>query len=74
MASPVIGNALRRRGLSPTVFNEGDMVDIGMPEQNIEKVWELIEKIPICMLSTWTGSELRSRPMDARPRRMENMM
>lgn len=50
------------------------MVDIGMPEQNLERVWELIEKIPICMLSTWTGTELRSRPMDARPRRKENMI
>ncbi len=36
------------------------------------RVWDLIEKISFCMLATWNGTELRSRPMDARPRRKEN--
>jgi general stress protein 26 len=37
-----------------------------------ERVWDLIDDIPICMLSTWTGQELRARPMDARGRPEEN--
>lgn len=42
------------------------------PEEVIDRVWELADKIDICMLTTWTGKEQRSRPMSARPRRDEN--
>lgn len=43
-----------------------------MAENDNERVWELTKKIPICMLSTWTGEKLRSRPMDARSRPEDN--
>src|SRR4051812_48895859 len=43
-----------------------------MAENDNDRVWELTKKIPICMLSTWTGQELRARPMDARSRPEEN--
>lgn len=42
------------------------------PEEVIDRVWELADKIDICMFTTWTGKEQRSRPMSARPRRDEN--
>lgn len=44
------------------------------PEEVIDRVWELAEKIDICMLTTWTGDEQHSRPMSARPRRQENVI
>ena len=43
-----------------------------MANDNVARVWDLMEKISFCMLATWNGSELRSRPMDARVRRKEN--
>lgn len=36
------------------------------------RVWELMEKISICMLANWDGGELRSRPMAAFVRRKNN--
>lgn len=42
------------------------------PEEVTDRVWELAGKIDICMLTTWTGQEQRSRPMSARPQRDEN--
>lgn len=41
------------------------------PDEIEDRVWALAEKIDICMLTTWTGREQRSRPMSARPRRDE---
>ena len=43
-----------------------------MANDDVARVWDLMEKISFCMLATWNGSELRSRPMDARVRRKEN--
>ena len=43
-----------------------------MANDEVERVWELMEKISICMLTTWDGNNLHSRPMDARSRRAEN--
>jgi len=37
-----------------------------------DRVWDLMEKISICMLANWDGKELRSRPMGAYVRRNEN--
>lgn len=45
-----------------------------MAENELERVWDLMEKISICMLTTWDGNNLHSRPMDARSRRAENMV
>jgi general stress protein 26 len=39
---------------------------------NIERVWDLMEKISTCMLANWDGEELRARPMGAYVRREEN--
>lgn len=42
------------------------------PAEVTERVWELAEKIDICMLTTWNGKQQRSRPMSARLQRDEN--
>lgn len=34
-----------------------------------ERVWDLMERFPVCTLSIWDGAELRSRPMAAFVRR-----
>jgi general stress protein 26 len=41
-------------------------------DDGISKVWELVEKIGFCMLTTQTGSDLRARPMSAYAERVEN--
>ena len=41
-------------------------------EEAIDRIWDLAKKIDICMLTTWTGSQQRSRPMSARVRREEH--
>ncbi len=43
-----------------------------MADNDTDRVWDLMKKIPICMLTTWDGTNLHSRPMDARTRRDEN--
>ena len=42
------------------------------PGEAIDRIWELAEKIDICMFTTWDGRQQRSRPMSARVRRAEN--
>jgi general stress protein 26 len=37
-----------------------------------DRVWELMKKISICMLTTWDGRELHARPMGAYVRREDN--
>lgn len=39
---------------------------------DISKVWELVDKIGFCMLTTQTGAVLRARPMSAYAERAEN--
>jgi general stress protein 26 len=34
-----------------------------------ERVWDLMEKFPVCTLTSWNGSQMRSRPMAAFVRR-----
>ncbi len=41
-------------------------------DDDIGKVWDLIERIGFCMLVTRIGSELRARPMSAYGERIEN--
>ena len=36
-----------------------------MAVNETDRAWELMKKIPICMLTTWDGGALRSRPMGA---------
>jgi general stress protein 26 len=43
-----------------------------MAGSDSDRVWELMEKISICMLTTHDGERLRSRPMAAFVRRDDN--
>jgi hypothetical protein len=36
---------------------------------NIHRVWDIIEKIGVCMLTTQFAGGLRARPLEARPDR-----
>jgi general stress protein 26 len=42
------------------------------PEEVRDRIWELAEKIDICMFTTWDGAEQRSRPLSARVRKVEH--
>jgi len=42
------------------------------PAEVVDRIWELAEKIDICMFTTWDGENQRSRPMSARVFRDEN--
>ncbi len=43
-----------------------------MADNDIDRVWELMKKIGICMLASWDGRELQARPMGAYVRYEEN--
>jgi len=43
-----------------------------MAENDVDRVWELMKKISICMLASWDGGELHARPMGAYVRREDN--
>jgi general stress protein 26 len=48
---------------------------ISYDPEDVERVWDLAEKISICMLATQEGpNTIRSRPMSAYPRKAENMI
>jgi general stress protein 26 len=36
---------------------------------NIDRVWDIVEKVGVCMLTTQFGDGLRARPLEARPDR-----
>jgi general stress protein 26 len=36
---------------------------------NIDRVWDIIEKVGVCMLTTQFAGGLRARPLEARPDR-----
>src|SRR5258707_437688 len=40
-----------------------------MSESDIDRVWEIMDDIPICMVTTHAGGRMRSRPMHAIPDR-----
>ena len=40
-----------------------------MAEQKIDRVWDIIEKVGVCMLTTRFDGGLRARPVEARPDR-----
>lgn len=42
------------------------------PHDDIARTWELMEKIRFCMLSTFDGTDIRSRPMAAHVEPLEN--
>ncbi len=45
------------------------------PDQDdVDRVWKLMEKINICMLASKDGEKIRSRPMGAKPRQSANVI
>jgi hypothetical protein len=38
-------------------------------QNNIDRVWDIIEKIGVCMLTTQFAGGLRTRPLEVRPDR-----
>jgi general stress protein 26 len=40
-----------------------------MSEKDNDRVWDIIEKVGVCMLTTQFGGGLRARPLEARPDR-----
>jgi hypothetical protein len=36
-------------------------------KDNIDRVWDIIEKVGVCMLTTQFVGGLRARPLEARP-------
>jgi len=45
-----------------------------MAEQEIERVWDIIEKVGVCMLTTRFDGGLRARPVEARPDRQAGLI
>jgi general stress protein 26 len=45
-----------------------------MSSQPIERVWDIIEKVGICMLTTRFAAGLRARPLEARPDRAASLI
>ena len=48
------------------------MAEIRTKQGEVERVWELMDKISIAMLTSWDGQELHSRPMAAHLARDES--
>ena len=42
------------------------------PEEVRDRIWELAEKIDVCMFTTWDGQEQQSRPLSARVSKSEH--
>ena len=42
------------------------------PEEVQDRIWELAEKIDICMFTTWDGEQQHSRPLSARVHREDH--
>jgi general stress protein 26 len=45
-----------------------------MAEEKIDRVWDIIEKVGVCMLTTRFAGGLRARPVEARPDRDAGMI
>jgi general stress protein 26 len=43
-----------------------------MAKPDVERLWQLMSSIPFCMLSTWDGERMHSRPMGAFFRREDS--
>lgn len=41
-------------------------------DDDVNRVWKLMEKIGVCMLASKDGEKIRARPMSAHPRHAEN--
>src|ERR671935_2443744 len=40
-----------------------------MSDEQLDRVWQIIEKVGVCMLTTRFAGGLRARPLEARPER-----
>jgi general stress protein 26 len=45
-----------------------------MADNKIDRVWDIIENVGVCMLTTRFSGGLRSRPLEARPDREESVI
>ena len=45
-----------------------------MTESNHDRVWDIVEKVGVCMLTTRFAGGLRARPVEARPDRMNGLI
>ncbi len=45
-----------------------------MTETDLDRVWDIMEDISVCMVTTHAGGKMRSRPMHAIPDRDENVI
>lgn len=45
-----------------------------MAENDVDRAWQLMESIRLCMFSNWDGRRIRSRPMSAFVRRDEGAL
>ncbi len=43
-------------------------------KENIDRVWDIIEKVGVCMLTTQFAGGLRARPLEARPDRKAGLI
>ena len=38
-------------------------------QAELDRVWDIIERVGVCMMTTWFSEGLRARPLEARPER-----
>jgi general stress protein 26 len=43
-------------------------------QSSLERIWDIIESIGVCMLTTQTGGRLRARPVEPRPDRKSGLI
>ena len=43
-------------------------------KENVDRIWEVVEKARVCMMATQFSDGLRVRPMEALPERDENVI
>jgi general stress protein 26 len=55
-------------GLGSSEMIHAQMFDMSKKD-NINRVWDIIEKVGVCMLTTQFVGGLRARPLEARPDR-----
>src|SRR6185437_8928971 len=67
-SAPRLGTRRPARSLSRRSAGDTIMTD----DTDLDRAWELAEKISICMLTTSDGGKLRSRPMAAHALRENN--
>jgi general stress protein 26 len=41
---------------------------------NVDRVWDIVENVGVCMLTTQSAGRLRVRPVEARPDRKANLI